>query len=441
MVILIKALQFFLSLSILVILHEFGHFLAARLFKTRVEKFYMFFNPWFSIFKKKIGDTEYGMGWVPLGGYVKISGMIDESMDKEAMKQLPQPWEFRSKPAWQRLIIMIGGVTVNAILAVLIFAMILFVWGKPYIAPENLTYGVYADSIGYSIGIQDGDKILSVGGEPYTDFNKLNYEIIIREAKTLGVERDGQMMDLAIPAGTINRIISKRNGSIAFPRFPVQVKEVSDASQAMEAGLQADDRIISVNQKPSEFYHDFTNEMHAHKLEEIELGIIRGKDSMVLHPKVSEEGTIGFLTYTPSHFLKQDTLNYGFFASIPAGLREAKNNLQDYVKQIKMIFTSSEINASESVGGFISIGSIFSPTWEWHRFWAMTAWLSLILAFMNLLPIPALDGGHVLFVLFEMISGRKPSDKFLEYAQVGGMLILIALLVFANANDVIRLFR
>ncbi len=337
MVILIKTIQFFLSLSILVILHELGHFMAAKLFKTRVEKFYMFFNPWFSIFKKKIGETEYGVGWVPLGGYVKISGMIDESMDKEAMKLPPQPWEFRSKPAWQRLIIMIGGVTVNAILAILIFAMVLFVWGKPFLPPENLSYGVYADSIGYSIGIQDGDKILEVDEKPFSDFNRLNYEIIIHEAKSLTVDRGGKKIKINIPPGTIKRIISERNGSIAFPRFPVQVKEVRAGSQAMEAGLMAEDKILSVDRIPTAYYHDFTKQMHAHKTEIIDLGIVRGKDTLILHPKVSNEGTIGFLTYTPSHFLDQDTLHYSFFASIPAGLHEAKSNLQDYITQIKMI--------------------------------------------------------------------------------------------------------
>ncbi len=441
MVILIKALQFFLSLSILIILHEFGHFLAARLFKTRVEKFYLFFNPWLTLFKKKIGDTEYGIGWLPLGGYVKIAGMIDESMDREALKKPPQPWELRSKPAWQRLIIMLAGIIVNAILAILIFAMVLFVWGKPYLPPENLTYGVYADSIGTKIGIQDGDKIIAIDGRPFKDFNKLNYEIIIHEATSLDVERNGEIITLPIPEGTINAIITSRNRSIAYPRFPVKVKEVIPGSPAEEAGLQPEDQIIAVNGEDTWFFHRFRKALQDNKDREIDLSVVRVPDTLHLHPVVREDGTIGFQGYSLAYYLKQDTLHYGFFASFPAGLHEAWVNLKDYVKQIGLIFTSKEIKASESVGGFISIGSIFGDTWDWHRFWNMTAWLSIVLAFMNLLPIPALDGGHVLFILVEMVSGRKPSDKFLEYAQVVGMILLIALLIFANANDVIRLFR
>ena len=440
--ILIQAAQFILSLSILIVLHEGGHFLAAKAFKTRVEKFYLFFNPWFSLFRKKIGETEYGIGWLPLGGYVKISGMIDESMDKKQMMSEPQPFEFRSKPAWQRLIIMIGGVTVNAILGILIFAMVLFVWGERYLPNENAIYGINVDSVGQTIGLQDGDKIISIDGQKLDRFEQFTYQFIINEANNIKVFRDGDTVDINVPKGTIGKITKSKVRTLAEPRFPVQVAKLQKGSAAEEAGLEKEDRIIAVNDEPVRFYDEFEDVKQLNKDKEITLTVIKeNNDTVALTAHVPENGTLGFMPYYYDNFLEMDRIEYGFFEAIPAGLDKAVATFTDYVKQIKLIFTSDEIKASESVGGFISIGSIFSTSWDWHRFWVMTAWLSIILAFMNLLPIPALDGGHVMFLLWEIVTGRQPNQKVLEYAQVAGMILLFGLLIFANANDVIRLFK
>lgn len=441
MEVLIQAAQFVLSLSILIVLHEMGHFLPAKWFNTKVEKFYLFFNPGFSLFRKQIGETEYGIGWLPLGGYVKIAGMIDESMDKEQMSKEPEPWEFRSKPAWQRLIIMIGGVTVNAILGVIIFAGVLWWWGETYLPAKNAIYGIKVDSIGQHIGLQDGDIVFGVDGEEVENFDKIPYEILINEAKTLSIIRDGQEQTLDIPTGTIAQMVEQRARGIMSPRFPVKVQEIQEDSEADKMGLQAEDQILAFNSEPAYYYQDFDQLKREHKGEESTLTILRNSDTLQLSGTVPEDGIFGFQPYTPGHFLELDTIRYSMLEAIPAGMERAYATFADYVKQIRLIFTSSEIKASESVGGFITIGSIFSPTWDWHRFWTMTAWLSIVLAFMNLLPIPALDGGHVMFLLWEMFTGKQPPQKVLEYAQMVGMVLLLGLLVFANANDVIRLFR
>lgn len=432
-----QVVQFVLSLSFLIILHEMGHFIPARLFKTRVEKFYLFFNPWFSLFKKKIGDTEYGIGWLPLGGYVKISGMIDESMDKEQMKQPPKDYEFRSKPAWQRLIIMLGGVTVNFILGIIIFAMVLFAWGKVVLPAENAVHGVVPDSIGLELGLLAGDKLVSINNEEISNLNKINYDIIIKEAQTIEIDRNGEQISLSVPEGTINKIIKTSNRSIVVPRFLAAVDSVMEDSPAEEAGLEKGDQIVSFTGVPVRYLDELDKVKSGYKNETVDFKILRDRDTLSMTATLEEDGTLGFYPVP----LDLDTVRYGFFASFPAGLREAWVTLNDYVTQIKLIMFSPEIKASESVGGFISIGKIFAPSWDWHRFWFMTAWLSLILAFMNLLPIPALDGGHVMFLLYEVVTGKKPADKFMEYAQVVGMILILALLVFANANDIIKLFR
>lgn len=439
--ILTQAAQFFLSLSFLIILHEMGHFFPARWFKTRIEKFYLFFNPWFSVYKKKRGDTEYGIGWLPLGGYVKISGMIDESMDKEQLKRPPEPYEFRSKPAWQRLIIMVGGVTVNAILGVLIFAMVLFVWGEEILPGKNVKYGITVDSIGMKMGLRDGDMILSIDNEEVKDFDKITYELFMREAKSLQVERGGELVNIDIPKGTIGSLIKSKSKRFIQPRFPVGVKKVNKGSAAEECGLLAGDYIVMVNDVKVDYYHEFEHEKQRNKGQPITLGIARGNDTLTLSANLPENGILGFSAMPPSEFLEFEVKKYNLFASIPAGIAKAYNTFADYVKQIKLLFTSDEIKASESVGGFISIGGIFSTSWDWHRFWVMTAWLSIVLAFMNLLPIPALDGGHVMFLLWEIITGKPPRQKVMEIAQVIGMILLFGLLIFANANDVIKLFR
>ncbi|MET6998425.1 RIP metalloprotease RseP [Chitinophaga defluvii] len=435
--ILVKAGQLILSLSILVVLHELGHFIPAKLFKTRVEKFYLFFDPWFSLFKFKKGDTEYGVGWLPLGGYVKISGMVDESMDKEQMMQPPKPWEFRSKPTWQRLIIMIGGVTVNIILAFFIYAMMLWYWGDTYLPVQNVKNGIAVDSLGQSIGLRDGDAIIAVDSAAIQKFHTISGEVILREAKTIQVMRDGQELSLPIPDGFIRALI-KQKTPFAYPRFPFVVDTFTEKSAGVKAGIRKGDQVISLNGEPTPYFSDFVKEIKKHKLEEISVGVIRGGDTLQIAAKVPEEGVLGIAPQSLSHFFEFKTQRYTFLEAIPAGFNKCVDMLVKYIQQLRLIFVSKEVKASESVGGFMSIGNMFPGTWDWVAFWEMTALLSIILAFMNILPIPALDGGHVLFLLYEMVTGRKPNEKFLEYAQIVGMVILLGLLLFANGMDLWR---
>jgi regulator of sigma E protease len=442
MEILIKIVQLLLSLSILVVFHEFGHFIAARIFKTRVEKFYLFFNPWFSLVKFKRKETEYGIGWLPLGGYVKISGMIDESMDKEAMKLPPQPYEFRSKPAWQRLIIMVGGVTVNVLLAFAIYIGILAVWGEQYLpTSEANKYGIVADSLAMEMGLQSGDKILEVNGHYVEDFNKIPLVIILEEAKTLRIEREGTIMDLEIPEGILGKLVKHRDPDFLSPRFPFEIEGFASPSAAKDAGLELHDRIIAVNGQPTFFFDQFTGALKQLKGEVVETVVVRNNDTLIFNIQVSPEGKLG--VSVSASFLKHfnfEKNDYSLIEAIPAGFAKTYDGIANYLKQLKLLF-SPEVKAYESVGGFITIGSIFPPTWDWQAFWRLTAFLSIMLAILNLLPIPALDGGHVMFLAYEMISGRKPSDKFMEYAQIAGMVILFALLIFANGSDVVRLFK
>jgi regulator of sigma E protease len=437
--VLTQAAQFILSLSILIVLHEMGHFIPAKLFKTKVEKFYLFFDPWFSLFKVKRGETEYGIGWLPLGGYVKISGMIDESMDKEQMKLPPQPWEFRSKPAWQRLIIMCGGVAVNVILGVLIYAMVLFVWGEEYLPAKNVKYGVSCDSIGYKMGIKDGDKILSVGNKPVENIHKVWMDIVMDDAKSIQVERDGKPVDIAVTPDNVSEIMQSK-GSLIEPRFPFQVKGISAGKPASKADIKVGDRVIEVNKIPTPFHNDVTKILQSNKKKDVEFTIIRGgKDTVHSKCGVTEEGFIGIELETElNKFFTTEVKHYNFFASFPAGIHKAKQTFDDYLKQFKVIFTVK--GAAKEVGGFISIGKAYSKTWDWERFWTFTGFLSIVLAFMNILPIPALDGGHVMFLLYEVITRRKPNEKVMEYAQYLGMFLLLGLLLYANGNDVVRLF-
>lgn len=439
MEIFIKVVQLLLSLSILVIFHEFGHFTAAKIFKTRVEKFYLFFNPWFSLFKFKKGETEYGMGWLPLGGYVKIAGMIDESMDKEQLKQPEQPWEFRSKPAWQRLIIMLGGVTVNVLLAIAIYIGILLVWGDHYLPTSGLKYGIAVDSLGYDMGLRNGDKILSVDHQPVDDFAEIPGMIVLEEAKSIQVERDGATLDIRIPPDMISRLLRANSLDFISIRYPFEASKFVLGSVAEKAGMKINDRIIGINDSLFPYFSEFRSAMQRYKKQEVKIMVVRAGDTLQIPMTIPAEGRIGVYHKELSAYFLLKERNYSLFSAIPAGFVKAFEGVGNYVKSIKLLF--SQEKAYESVGGFITIGSIFPSVWDWQSFWGLTAFLSIMLAVLNILPIPALDGGHVLFLFYEIIFRRKPSDKFLEYAQIVGMVLLFGLLIFANMNDILKLFR
>jgi len=439
--ILIKTAQLLLSLSILVVLHELGHFMLARLFKTRVEKFYLFFDPWFSLFKVKKGDTEYGIGWLPLGGYVKISGMIDESMDKEAMKLPAQPYEFRAKPAWQRLLIMLGGVMMNFVFAIFIYIGIMYAWGEEFLPTENAKYGISVNEVGKEIGFQNGDKILTVDNRTIESFSAIIPSIVLDNAKTVQVERNGQKTNVEISDSDLALMLKSK--SIMIPRTPFDIKvgKVEKGLPAELAGLQKEDIFASVDGLKFEYYDEFTDYLATKKGESIQIEIIREGQRITREVEVSEEGKIGFyVAYNNPDIFEFKTVKYGFFESFPAGIKRGVRTTQDYLKQFRLIF-NRETKGYEHLGGFATIGNIFPGTWDWNSFWNMTAFISIILAIMNLLPIPALDGGHVMFLMGEMITGRKPGEKFLEYAQIAGMILLLALVLYANANDIIKMIN
>ena len=439
MVILIKVVQLLLSLSILVIFHEFGHFIAARIFKTRVEKFYLFFDPWFSLFKFKKGDTEYGVGWVPLGGYVKISGMIDESMDKEQMKLPPQPWEFRSKPAWQRLIIMLGGVTVNILLAIAIYISILTIWGEQFLPTSEVKYGIAVDAMGRQMGLRNGDKIVSIDHKQVDEFSAIPKEIILEQPKTIQIIRDNEKMDITIPAGFVSKLIQSKSVDFISVRFPFEAGKFVLGSVAEKAGMKLNDRIIGINDSLFPYYDEFHSAEQRYKSQKVNLVVIRNGDTLKLPITIPADGRIGVYDKPLSAFFKLKEKSYNLFTAIPAGFSMTFEKTGDYLKSIKLLFKQEK--AYESVGGFISIGSLFPDAWDWLTFWSWTAFLSIMLAVINVLPIPALDGGHVMFLLYEIIFRRKPGDKFMEYAQITGMILLFGLLIFANLNDILKLFR
>ena len=438
----VKAGQFILSFSILIVLHELGHFIPAKLFKCRVEKFYLFFNPWFSLFKKKVGETEYGIGWIPLGGYVKISGMVDESMDKEQMKQPPQPWEFRSKPAWQRLIIMLGGVTVNVILALIIFIFITWVWGDKYVPVSNLKYGVYADSLGKKIGVQDGDKIIAVAGKPVEKVGTVGSEIIMNEAKSITIDRDGKIIELPIPEGFIQQLNANRLGGFTYVRFPYIVDTVLKKAKVTEGNLQKNDVLVGYNGTPVIYSTDYMKLAEGIKDTTAKLTFLRnGKDTFTVMVYYDKKG-ISYIGYKGmGELLGTKHITYSFAEAIPTGIKKCWETLGRYIRNLKQLFTSSEVRVRDSLGSVISIGGIFPGVWDWQSFWTLTAIFSIILAFMNVLPIPALDGGHALFTLYEMITGHKPSDKFMEYSQMVGMILLLGLMAYALGLDIWRLFK
>lgn len=435
--ILVKAAQFFLSLSILIVLHELGHFIPAKIFKTRVEKFYLFFDPWFSLFKKKIKGTEYGIGWLPLGGYVKIAGMIDESMDTEQMKQPPQPWEFRSKPAWQRLIIMIGGVTVNVILAIVIYAGTLAYWGEEYLPTENVKFGISVNEVGRQVGFQNGDKIVSVDGQTIANFAKVPLEIILG-AERVQVMRNGSLETIIITDEDIKNIITAPG--FMSPRIPYIVGQFAENSAAEAAGLLLDDQVVAFNGKKLMYFDEYVDSIPEYAGKTIALTVLRGGMPVNVNIDVPESGRIGVYPGQDPNWFKTETRTYSIAEAIPGGWRKAKETLSNYIRQFKIIF-NTDTEAYKSVGGFITIGSQFPSTWDWMFFWNFTAFLSIMLAFLNILPIPALDGGHVVFVLWEMLTGKKPPEKVLEYAQMVGFIILLGLLFFANGQDILRLFN
>lgn len=438
---LVKALQLILSLSILVLVHEFGHFIFARIFKVRVEKFYLFFDPWFSIFKfkPKNSDTEYGVGWLPLGGYCKISGMIDESMDKEAMAQPPKPYEFRSKPAGQRLMIMVAGVLFNFLLALFIYSMVLFTWGDTFLPLKNVKAGMDYSETFHNVGFQDGDILLKADDTELERFGEDCFRRVLN-AQTVTVLRGGVETVIPIPEDMAQRVMRDKKGFASY-RFPMVVRELgkteSGESPAAVAGLQPGDSIVSINGIVTPSFYEVGEVLAQNKDKDVLVGFYRAGIPQTLTLHTDTAGKMGIYSVSPFDMYQTVTRKYGFFESFPAGVMLGVNTLKGYVSDMKYVFTKE---GASSLRGFGTIGSLFPAEWDWHSFWMKTAFLSIILAFMNILPIPALDGGHVMFLLYEVIARRKPSDKFLEYAQVTGMFLLFALLIYANGNDIFRFF-
>ncbi|WOC41238.1 RIP metalloprotease RseP [Polaribacter sp. HL-MS24] len=449
MEIFIKASQFILSLSLLIVLHELGHFIPAKLFKTRVEKFYLFFDYKYSIFKKKIGDTVYGIGWIPLGGYVKISGMIDESMDTDQMKEEPKPWEFRSKPAWQRLIIMLGGVFVNFVLGIFIYICLMWAYGEKFLPNDSVKDGVWVQGeLATEIGLQNGDKILTIDGEKIRKFNDITVGFI--NGNNFTIDRNGETIAKDLPVDFISKLIARKNnaeGPIVAPRYPFVIGKVQKDSLNGKSDLKAKDFITAINGNPIKYYDEAKGILDTYKGQDITVTVRREGELKEVPVSVSNNGYIGVqFTNIPYKDLERlgyyqlADIEYSFTEAVPAGMTKSWSTLTNYVKQLKKIF-NPETGAYKGLGGFISIGSIFPSEWSAESFWTITAFLSIMLGFMNLLPIPALDGGHVVFTLWEIVTGKKPSDKFLEYAQIIGFFLLVGLLLFANGNDIFKLLK
>ncbi len=430
-----KALQLILSLSILVIVHEFGHYIFARMFKIRVEKFYLFFDAGFALFryKPKNSHTEYGVGWLPLGGYVKISGMIDESMDKDQMAQPAEPWEFRSKPAWQRLLVMVAGVVFNLLLAFFIYSMVLFTWNDTYLPSDKVSQGMEFSAAAKSAGFQDGDILLMADNKKLDRFG-VRTLLDIADAKTVTVKRNGEVVKLQMEEGLMKNLLTDQEG-FANIRIPTVVYETMEGSAAEQAGLVKGDSIVSINGVIASSFGELRQQLETHSDEVVALDYYRNGTLYSTDVQLDSEGTLGFFVTPAGLIYDAVTLEYGFFESFPAGIQMGVQTLKDYIAQFKYVFTKE---GASSLGGFGAIGGLFPAQWDWQSFWMMTAFLSVILAFMNILPIPALDGGHVMFLIYEVITRRKPNEKFMEYAQVAGMILLLVLVLYANGMDIIR---
>jgi regulator of sigma E protease len=441
----IKAGQLLLALSILIVLHEFGHYITAKWFKCRVEKFYLFFDPWFSLFKRKKGETEYGIGWLPLGGYVKISGMIDESMDKETMAQPPKPYEFRSKPAWQRLIIMLGGIIMNVLVAFIIYAFVLYKWGDSKTPLSSLKYGLGIQNKELlDIGLKSGDRISAVNGKEVKYLEDVAERLLIGTTdRIVDLERDGKKMQVTITEDFLNKVIEnkKRARGFVLPRFPSIVGNIDSTTEgnAYKAGLRKNDNIIGIDSVAIHFFDEIRGIAEAKKDKIVAIKVLRGKDTVAINAKVDCNGRLGVpymddVQCDSLGIYKVETTNYSLGEAFPAGVKKTVNSLSSYIDQFKMIFKPST-GAYKGLGGFKGMANALPGKWDWEVFWRFTAFISIVLAFMNLLPIPALDGGHVMFTLYEMLTGRKPNEKFLEYAQMVGMILLFGLMIYANGND------
>jgi regulator of sigma E protease len=437
----VKTAQFILSFSILVVLHELGHFIPARLFGTRVEKFYLFFNPGFSLWKKKIGETEYGIGWIPFGGYVKIAGMIDESMDKEQLKKEPESWELRSKPAYQRLIVMLGGVIVNVVLAIVIFIGIGWYWGDDYLPAKNVTYGVHASMLAKQMGVQDGDIIVSVDKKELENFDALEAKLILTNPTTLEVQRGDSIISLNIPATLATSLAKfKKSDPFVIPRIPVIIDSVGSSAVVLEGAFSKNDTLLKINNTSIQYQYEFIEVKQKYADSIVMVTSKRGNDTVYTKALINGSGQIGLFVKLPYALFKTVHKEFTFFQAIPEGVNRCFTTLDNYIQGIKQIFTG-KVNANDSLGSLISIGNTFPAAWDWERFWTLTAIFSIILAFMNVLPIPALDGGHALFIIVEMITGRKPGDKFMEYAQIMGMMLMFGLMLYALGLDFWRLFK
>jgi len=435
--ILLQVVQFFASLSLLVLIHEFGHYITARIFGVRVEKFYLFFNPWFTLYKRKIGHTEYGIGWLPMGGYVSLAGMIDESMNTEQMKQAPQPWEFRTKPAWQRLIVMLAGIAMNILLAIVIYAGILYTWGESYYHSDDIKHGYVFNERAEALGFEDGDNIVAIDGHRIGNINEIRERLIITDGdREVTVVRDGAEVNIDIE---LKELVAMREDGTITDFCKVNIPFIVDkvnAESAREAGLEPGDRIIAINDTPVQSFIEGRERLKGLSNTEARIDVVRGSiDTLRLNVPVNSEAQLGILAST----IEPRTREYGFFESIPAGARYTWAKVVSYWEQLKMI-VNPETKGYKELGGFIAIGSIFPEEWSWLSFWSLTAFISVILAIMNLLPIPGLDGGHAIVTIWEMVTRRKPSDKFLEILQYIGLGFLILLTLYANGSDIVRLF-